>query len=149
MIKFLLVCVILSLALAVDLNDQTKQDIFTRPRCFEVISRGNGRCEWRIGLYRDIDYRLLNGRIIAYKILWSGSRWSEWYVPGINDFDRRNSVFPNRCGRFYRRFNAVRRMWSYFYDYTHRYIICRYEFGLTGLTGTGGNNSENNSENDD
>ena len=155
MIKFLLiVCVGVCLALAADYDDQVKYDISTQSRCFEVIRRESRRCEWRLGLYHDIDYRLLNGRIAAYKILWSRDRWSEWYVPGINDIDTRFNLFETRCGGFYGRRNTIRRMWSYFYDYTHKYIICRYDNVFTGKDDTGfitkdRDNRENDSENDD
>eukprot|EP01040_Poterioochromonas_malhamensis_P012551 gene12551-13739_t len=70
---------------------------------------------WYAGLDSNIDTQLAGGKIAAYRILWSGGFWSTWFVPGVNDLDWKfntDTMFP-------------RRVWSYFYDHTHEYIICR------------------------
>jgi hypothetical protein len=69
---------------------------------------------WYLGLNTEIDSQILKGNIIAYKIRWS-SGWSGWYVTGVNDLDVKFNMSSN----------TMRRMWSYFTDHKHLYIICK------------------------
>lgn len=71
-----------------------------------------GNAQWKTGLSTNVDQVLLGGDVVAYQIQWSNSSWSGWYVTGVNDID----VVPGTCG--------LRRMWAYFADLTHKYIIC-------------------------
>ncbi len=64
---------------------------------------------------RNIDFSVLGGRIIAYKIRWS-SGWSGWFVPDYNDIDIKYTTSGGK--------KWVRRRWSYFADHVHTYIIC-------------------------
>jgi hypothetical protein len=64
------------------------------------------------------------GRIAAYKIQWFNGRWSGWYVPGVNDMDTKFNIYPRKCSLSYRA-KSMRRIWSYFYDHTHKFIICK------------------------
>ena len=70
---------------------------------------------WAKGLNTEIDQNILKGNVIAYKIQWSSGNWSNWYVTGINDLDVK---FNTNTG-------DMRRMWSYFTDHKHLYIICK------------------------
>jgi hypothetical protein len=67
-----------------------------------------------INLSRNIDFKELGGRIIAYKIKWS-SGWSGWFVPDYNDIDIKYTTIEKKW---------LRRRWSYFADHYHTYIIC-------------------------
>ena len=62
------------------------------------------------------DWIKKKGRIIAYKIRWFSGSWSEWFVPGITDLDWKYSIVGGK--------KQVRRLWSYFNDHVHTYIIC-------------------------
>ncbi|CAF1552407.1 unnamed protein product [Didymodactylos carnosus] len=68
---------------------------------------------WLAGLDLNIDFVIKCGEIAAYQVKWS-TGWSDWYVPGVNDMDQK--VNTN---------NGLRRMWSYFDDHYHTYIICK------------------------
>jgi len=68
------------------------------------------------GLNTSTDNLILGGDIVAYRIKWFNGKWSAWYVPGVNDIDPKlNTTKDNTL--------APRRMWSYFSDHTHEYII--------------------------
>ena len=62
-----------------------------------------------------MDNKILQGDVVAYKIQWFGGSWSGWYVTGVNDIDWKYNTIEN----------DMRRMWSYFNDHNHQYIICR------------------------
>jgi hypothetical protein len=53
-----------------------------------------------------------------YQVKWSLGIWSERFFPGQNDMDKK----LNYDG-------TPRRMWSYFYDHTHRYRYCVHRVG--------------------
>ena len=94
-------------------------------KCKEVYkSRGTRDCRWHAGLWRYPDREILRGEIVAYKIKWSNARWSGWYVPGVNDADSKFNVRSKYCRNYPVHSKTLRRMWSYFYDHTHKYIIC-------------------------
>ena len=68
---------------------------------------------------------IAKGEVVAYQILWSNSgQWSSWYVSGINDIDSAFNVNSMPCSLPVVP-NTLRRMWSYFYNYTHNYILCQ------------------------
>jgi len=47
--------------------------------------------------------------IVMYRIQWFSGGWSPWYVPGLNDVDWK--------------LNGSRRVWCYFEDHNHEYIV--------------------------
>ncbi len=71
---------------------------------------------WELSYNINLDWQKKKGRIIAYKIRWFNGNFSEWFVPGITDLDWKYSVVGGQ--------KQVRRMWSYFVDHVHSYIIC-------------------------
>ena len=71
-----------------------------------------------------MDQVAAGGTIIAFKIQWFNGGWSEWYVPGYNDMDGKFNLNTKHCSVPYIK-NSLRRMWSYFYDHTHKFIICK------------------------
>ena len=75
------------------------------------------------GWVTNVDQTILSGEIVAYKIQWFNGRWSGWYVPGVNDIDRKYDIGALTCSVPLRA-RSLRRVWSYFYDHTHMYIIC-------------------------
>ncbi len=100
-------------------SDRMLHDISTQNRCTVKTSGASRNSLWHRGMSANVDQDVLNGEIIAYQIRWFNGRWSGWYVPGVNDVDtkvNRNNSAKN---------NTLRRVWSYFYDHTHKYIICR------------------------
>lgn len=121
---FLCICACLSLSLVEGVSDRIRHDISTQPKCTEVVKPRTSKCEWHIGLYSNMDYVMLNGKIAAYQIQWFNKKWSEWFVPGVNDLDGKFNINPVTCGEFPQKGNTMRRMWSYFYDHTHKYILC-------------------------
>lgn len=70
---------------------------------------------WYKGLNTEIDNKILGGNIVAYKIRWFNGSWSHWYVTGVNDIDH----------KFNTNSNDMRRLWSYFTDHQHQYILCK------------------------
>ncbi|CAF2105780.1 unnamed protein product [Rotaria magnacalcarata] len=91
-------------------------DIASQGSCTEVSNQPASRdIRWpHSGIDSNIDWAIKCGDIIAYKIQWFSGGWSGWYVPGVNDMDTKVNNG-----------NGLRRMWSYFYDHTHSYIICK------------------------
>ncbi|XP_041347366.1 uncharacterized protein LOC121367323 [Gigantopelta aegis] len=92
-------------------------------KCKEVTERATRDCRWVAGLYPFVDHLVKRGRIVAYQIRWFNGRWSSWYVPGVNDVDGKFNPYTRRCSVPYMS-KSMRRMWSYFYDHTHKYILC-------------------------
>ncbi|WP_424102049.1 hypothetical protein [Moorena producens] len=70
---------------------------------------------WYKGLNTEIDHQILGGDVVAYKIRWFNGSWSGWYVTGVNDIDWKFNTSPN----------DMRRVWSYFTDHQHQYILCK------------------------
>jgi hypothetical protein len=101
-------------------GDCVKYDLRTQAACTQVGSESSPNppagtaAGWYQGLNSELDQKNLKGEILAYKIKWS-SGWSGWYVKGVNDIDIKYN--PSN--------NTMRRMWSYFTDHQHLYIICR------------------------
>ncbi|KAK3105300.1 hypothetical protein FSP39_021867 [Pinctada imbricata] len=91
--------------------------------CREVTRRATRDCRWKAGLYRNVDFVALRGRIIAYQIRWFNGRWSGWFVPGINDADGKFNPYRGRCSLRLEA-KSMRRVWSYFYDHEHKFILC-------------------------
>ena len=127
----LIICSVLSAHLTqagriCDSSDCIVYDLASQPSCTQEQHPATGRAEWYAGLDLTIDSSLLGGRVIAYRILWSNNVWSEWYVPGMNDLD----------WKFNPRTMYPRRVWSYFSDHTHEYIICRSKVSTTDQSKT-------------
>jgi len=115
----LLVLLIVSL-----INAQYVGHKINQSNCKQVIKEGTYDCRWHAGLWRYADKKILGGTIAAYQI-WSYGKWSDWYVPGVNDIDSKYNPYPRRCSWNYPvEGNTLRRTWSYFYDHWHKYIIC-------------------------
>lgn len=97
--------------------------------CKEVTQGPISDCRWKAGLYPYTDIKVLNGgKIAAYKIEWS-TGWSGWFVPGVNDIDWKfNPTMNPACldpvDNSTRAGSTLRRLWSYFYDHAHKYIVC-------------------------
>ena len=84
-----------------------------RQKVEDVTAPPRGANKWhRSRLSLETDNRILGGNIVAYRIQWFNGNWSQWFVPGVNDVDHK----VNSDG-------SKRRMWSYFEDHTHRYLI--------------------------
>ena len=116
-------CLLVLLPFAAMATDVLPYSI-SQTNCEEVTEGRTNDCRWPAGLYADVDQLVKKGRIIAYQIRWSTGGWSGWYVPGVNDFDTKFNPAARTCSLPYLQ-NSVRRMWSYFYDHTHKYIICK------------------------
>ena len=82
--------------------------------CYEMVNSPDNNALWRqSGLDMNIDWVIKCGDIVAYKLLWpTTGEWSDWFVTGMNDLAPVNKT--NRT-----------RMWSFFSDYYHIFIICR------------------------
>lgn len=89
-------------------------DLSTQDTCSEVTAGASGESRWARGLSLDADRAIKGGHIAAYRIQWSSGGWSGWFIPGVNDIDY----------KFNAGLNTLRRMWSYFYDHNHSYILC-------------------------
>ncbi|KAK3579776.1 hypothetical protein CHS0354_018212 [Potamilus streckersoni] len=106
-------------------NDCIIYDISSQTACTGVSEESpTYDCRWSSGLNINVDEVIRKGRIVAYKIKWFGGYWSGWYVPGINDIDVKYNTVERNCS-IPCKANTMRRMWSYFYDHIHTYIICR------------------------
>ncbi|CAF0926515.1 unnamed protein product [Didymodactylos carnosus] len=94
----------------------TKLDASDKAYCTQVgILPPSGEDRWALaGLDLNVDWVLKCGNIVAYKLQWFSGGWSDWYVPGVNDMD--DKVNDE---------NVLRRMWSYFDDHNHTFIICK------------------------
>lgn len=94
-----------------------------QPKCSEYESGPTYDCRWPANLDAAMDYEILKGKVVAYQIQWSNGGWTDWYVPGFNDIDSKYNPGGRQCSVPYED-NSLRRMWSYFYDHTHKYILC-------------------------
>ena len=92
--------------------------------CNEVTSRPSGDCRWTANINRRLDETILQGTIIAYKIQWFSRQWSNWFVPGQNDFDLKYNPKNTTC-RIPVHADSLRRKWANFNDHSHKYIICK------------------------
>jgi hypothetical protein len=74
-----------------------------------------------------MDEKVYGGRIIAYQLMWFSGSWSNWFVPGMNDLDSKVNVRSNlrACESYPYLANSLRKAWAYFYDHTHKIVICR------------------------
>ncbi|XP_052765539.1 uncharacterized protein LOC128206876 [Mya arenaria] len=118
---------LISACVAVKASDEIIYDISSQAACESITRERTGDCRWVAGLDM-ADLVVEKGRIIAYKIQWSGG-WSDWYVPGLNDIDVKFNPYSSPCDMTYTS-NSMRHMWSYFSDHTHEFIICRPRSGL-------------------
>lgn len=91
-------------------------DLSSQDVCTEVTNEApTYDYRWAAGLSLKVGEAVKGGTIAAYKLRWSTGAWSDWYIPGVNDIDVKYNQNPNK----------MRRMWSYFYDHTHTYLICK------------------------
>lgn len=126
MLLCLRLAITVSFLLVVSASDRVIYNIATQATCREVIrsARYSRECGWHAGLYRNVDQFYLKGRIAAYKIRWFSGKWSNWFVPGVNDIDIKFNVHSRYCRDFKVNRKSMRRWWSYFYDHTHKFILC-------------------------
>ncbi len=102
-------------------SDCVNYDLRTQAVCTQVGTDSSPNpptgtaAGWYLGLNTEHDNKVLSGDVVAYKIRWSNGAWTNWYVTGVNDIDIKYN--PSN--------NTMRRMWSYFTDCQHIYIICR------------------------
>ena len=108
----------------VSASDRVTYLLSSQQTCVQVTRERTNDCRWAAGLNNNVDQVILNGDVIAYQIQWFNGRWSGWYVTGVNDIDWKFNVNGRACSVAYQT-NSMRRVWSYFYDHTHRYILCR------------------------
>lgn len=95
--------------------DCIKHELRTQAKCTLQTSKPTRNRRWHEGLNTEIDNTLLKGDVVAYKIRWFNGSWSGWYVTGVNDIDWKYNTNTN----------DMRRVWSYFTDHEHQYIICK------------------------
>ena len=110
-----LVCVPAVAAADCPTGDCVSYDITTQAQCTEVTEAPTQDGRWVQGLNTNVDQTIKGGRIVAYQIRWFPGNWSGWYVTGVNDIDRKYNTQNS----------TMRRIWSYFYDHEHKYIICK------------------------
>jgi hypothetical protein len=102
-------------------GDCVKYDLRTQAVCTQVGTQTSPNPAagtapgWYQGLNTELDNKNLKGDVVAYQIKWSNNVWSSWYVTGVNDIDIKYNL-TNK---------TMRRMWSYFTDHPHLYIICK------------------------
>jgi tetratricopeptide (TPR) repeat protein len=97
-------------------------------QCFSIEHGQTRDPRWLRGLALDIQEEVLRDyhpercgwpgvrcALDSYQVKWAVGIWSERFLPGQNDLDRK----PNLDG-------TRRRMWSYFYDHSYRYRYCVY-----------------------
>ena len=96
-------------------GDCIAHEISSQDTCVESTASPQQDSRWYQNLSLQTDQLILNGEIAAYQIRWFNGKWSRWFVPGVNDIDHKYNLDSNR----------MRRMWSYFYDHEHKYIICK------------------------
>ncbi|AKJ08377.1 Hypothetical protein AA314_10003 [Archangium gephyra] len=95
-------------------------------RCHTVEREAGRDPRWTYGLGVELEEALLaeyhpaecdqpgvRCAIDSYQVRWNNGIWSIRYLPGLNDLDAKPQYDGTR-----------RRMWSYFYDHTHRYRYC-------------------------
>ena len=104
-------------------SDCVIYDLNTQANCKEVTSSATYDCRWAAGLDTNVDMLILKGDIVAYQIQWFSGSWTNWFVSGVNDIDIKFNPSGRTCAVSYKA-NTMRRLWSYFYDHTHKYIIC-------------------------
>ena len=97
--------------------DCIQQSIVTQTQCTQVgpVDAEGAKVGWWKGLSTQIDQQILGGDVVAYKIQWFSGGWSDWYVTGVNDLDWKYNPSTN----------DMRRVWAYFTDHVHTYIICK------------------------
>ncbi|VDI12454.1 Hypothetical predicted protein [Mytilus galloprovincialis] len=105
-------------------SDKMIYDKSAQAKCTEITRRRTRDCRWAAGLNMQVDQIAAGGKIAAYKIQWWNGGWSGWYVPGYNDMDGKVNIRLLRCSMTYK-YKSLRRMWAYFYDHTHKFIVCR------------------------
>ena len=82
--------------------------------CYEVVNSPDKNRMWsEAGLDLNVDWVIKCGDIVGYKLLWPKvGEWSDWFITGVNDLTPANNA--NRT-----------RMWSFFSEYYHIFIICK------------------------
>ncbi|CAF1077129.1 unnamed protein product [Adineta steineri] len=89
--------------------------IFTMISLSIFSSIGNGETiSQSQGLDMNLDMVQLCADVVAYKLRWSTTLDSDWYVTRINDI---NPILHSEYG--------LRRMWSYFQTHYHTCVICK------------------------
>ncbi|CAF1251826.1 unnamed protein product [Rotaria sordida] len=102
------------------LSQQTMIDVSTQAVCTQtLVLKASGVNQWaKAGLDTNVDWNLVCGDIIAFKLEWfpvGSGKWSDWYVVGVNDIDSKTDGQQR----------TAKRMWAYFADHRHTYIVCR------------------------
>ncbi|CAF0957717.1 unnamed protein product [Adineta steineri] len=82
--------------------------------CYEMVYPPDDNPIWSQGLDMNLDMVQLCADVVAYKLRWSTTLDSDWYVTGINDI---NPILHPEYG--------LRRMWSYFQTHYHTCVICK------------------------
>eukprot|EP00117_Sycon_ciliatum_P045086 scpid84834/ scgid32447/ len=112
-------------------SDCVNHELGSQSQCTEVTRRRTSDCRWVAGLDTNADYIIEGGDIVAYQIQWFSGAWSGWFVTGVNDIDWKYNTVQRSCAVPYLA-NHMRRVWSYFFDHTHKYIICKHRSDYSG-----------------
>ncbi len=94
--------------------------IETQAQCELVQEHATYDARWKCGLSTEVDHDILGCDVAAYRIQWFNGSWSQWFVTGINDIDPKFNE-PSSGNQVV---GSLRRMWAYFYDHDHEYIVC-------------------------
>lgn len=100
--------------------------------CVEEEHSATFDCRWKSGMNSRMDEIVYGGRIIAYKLQWFSGGWSDWFVPGMNDFDPKYNNGPDQSCSVPFPANGLRKAWAYFYDHKFKIIICKNPSGFLG-----------------
>uniref|UniRef100_A0A7M5XBX1 Cnidarian restricted protein n=1 Tax=Clytia hemisphaerica TaxID=252671 RepID=A0A7M5XBX1_9CNID len=119
-------CVAIAIVQSQQETAEVVHDISSQARCGLVYGLVSTDCRWESGLSFNADQEVLGGRIAAYKILWPKGWGMTWYVPGVNDLDKRYNVYGNSLCSYEKKDNSMRRKWAYFTRYPHMYILCKH-----------------------
>ncbi|OXA48198.1 uncharacterized protein LOC110855334 [Folsomia candida] len=92
------------------------------PGCITNYQPASHDCRWKSGLDLDADLTILGARIQSYGIQWFSGRWSH-YVKGNEDIDWVKTE-EETCNGAQSLAGQERRVWSYFFDHPHYYVIC-------------------------
>ena len=88
-------------------------DISTQDVCTAKTAGPTYNLGWVKGLSVQDVIPLAGGTVHAYRLQWFSGAWTNWFVVGVNDIDYKKNADQ-----------TMRRMWAYFYDNTHEFILC-------------------------
>lgn len=81
--------------------------------CKAVRQQATRNPRWKQNLSLTVPQEILGASIPVYQIQWFNGKWSKLYTTGDGDIDWKD----NGPGK-------QRRVWSYFFDHNHRFVVC-------------------------